>query len=222
MGILDFIFPKRCVSCGAIGQYFCRSCRTRIRPIEIYEAICPVCERSAIGGATHPKCRGRYTIDGLTSFFHYDGVIRKAIKVLKYRSVFDIAAEFVSLAALPDLSADILIPIPLHISKLRERGYNQAEGLGRILAKQLNIPIQTAILLRTRKTIAQVAMKDRKSRLTNMEKAFGLAQTGKSMPQGTSVLLFDDVFTTGATMRAAANVLKRAGAKNVWAVTMAR
>lgn len=227
MGILDLIFPKRCVKCGRFGQYICATCRRSVRPIEINESICPVCERPAIDGATHPRCKSRYSLDGLTVFFHYDGPIRHAVKSLKYRHVSDLALEFVSLIP-PVLLSHIqtviggqatLIPIPLHTARFRERGYNQAEVLGRIVALRLHLPIHTDILYRTRTTVPQVATKSRKERLRNMNGVFGLKQVNIA---GKTIVLFDDVFTTGATMRSAAQVLKKHGAKHVWAVTAAR
>jgi competence protein ComFC len=221
MNLLDIFFPKRCVGCGKIGKYFCLQCRRGIKLIEKNESICPVCGRPAIDGVTHPHCRERYTPDGLTSFFHYDGIVKKAIKSIKYRFVSDLAAEFVSLvpetsmACLPKYA---LVPIPLHISRLRFRGFNQAEKLGILIAGQLNIPVNTDILCRTINTVPQVEMKHRSERLENMEKVFSVIVSFS----GSGFILFDDVFTTGSTMRAATNVLKRAGVKHVWAVTMAR
>lgn len=234
MGILDFLFPRRCVSCGKIGRYFCRKCCLKIEFIT--RPICPVCGGSAVDGATHPRCKTRYSLDGLTSFFRYDGVIRRAVKLLKYQFVSDLAKEFISLIPSSLLqpithnsSPITLIPIPLHPSRLRFRGFNQAEVLGKILAKRLNIPIRTNILKRVRKTTPQVEMKDRKKRLKNMEGVFAvnnLAMKPFDSAQGrqysnVTIFLFDDVFTTGATLRSAANVLKRAGVKRVWGVVMA-
>lgn len=222
MGILDFLFPKRCVGCGRVGSYFCESCRAKIRYVAVNESICPMCERPAIDGVTHPGCRTRYGLDGLTSFFRYDGPVRKAVKVLKYRLVSDVSAEFVGLVPASSLNdvpkADCSIPIPLHPTRLRSRGFNQAEVLGKSVAARLNIPVRTDILRRVKITTPQVSMKTRDARLGNMKNVFRAVKT----IQNGDIILFDDVFTTGATMRSAANTLKRKGAKRVWAVTMAR
>jgi ComF family protein len=224
MHILDFIFPKRCVGCGKVGIYFCNRCVLRIRVIKPNESICPICEKLAIDGVTHPRCRTRYTIDGLTSFFRYDGVVKKGIKSVKYRFVSDLAKEFFDLVPellLKQIPADsILIPIPLHSSRLRYRGFNQAEVLGKLFAKRLDIPMKTDIIYRSKKTVPQVEMKDRKTRLQNMDNVFTM---NKQIPgRCANIILFDDVFTTGATMREAAGILKHHGVKFVWAVTMAR
>lgn len=220
MNLLDLFFPKRCVECGKLGKYFCDQCTSAIRVIQKNEAICPVCEKLAIDGVTHPGCCGLYTPDGLTSFFRYDGVIRKAIKALKYRLVTNLAEEFVRLVPNISFHDATLIPIPLHRSRHKERGFNQAEVLGKLIAEQLHISMRTDILMRTKKTDPQASLKHRKDRLENMHGVFALQRTMNN--ERRTIILFDDVFTTGATMRAAANVLKRAGEKRVWCVTMAR
>ena len=202
--------------------------------------MCPMCEKPAVDGKTHPKCQTRYTLDGLTSFFHYNGIIRQAIKTVKYRLVSDLAQEFINL--IPDSSLQLithnlparnassiadaggqpttLIPIPLHPARERFRGFNQAEVLGRILAKRLGVPMRTDVLQRVRKTVPQVEMKDRKKRLKNMENVFAVSPN-ILISQYLNIFLFDDVFTTGATLQSAANVLKRAGVGKVWGVVLA-
>lgn len=189
--------------------------------------MCPMCEKPAVDGKTHPKCQTRYTLDGLTSFFHYNGIIRQAIKTVKYRLVSDLAQEFINL--IPDSSLQLithnlqpttLIPIPLHPARERFRGFNQAEVVGRILAKRLGVPMRTDVLKRVRKTVPQVEMKDRKKRLKNMENVFAVSPN-ILISQYLNIFLFDDVFTTGATLQSAANVLKRAGVKKIWGVVLA-
>jgi ComF family protein len=170
------------------------------------------------------------------SFFRYKGPVRQAIKLLKYKFVSDLTEEFISLIPFSSLHSTmkqysnvaILIPIPLHPSRLRFRGFNQAEVLGKLLAERLNIPMKTDILKRIRKTTPQVEVKDRKKRLKNMENAFSVNNLAmkqcSNLPAGkagVTILLFDDVFTTGGTLRAAANVLKRAGVKRVWGLVLA-
>lgn len=212
MSLLDFLFPKRCVNCGKMGKYFCDRCRLKIRPIADNEKICPMCGRLAFDGKTHPRCRTTYGLDGLTSFFHYQGPVQQAIKIIKYRYVSDVGKELVSLITDTELPQGVLIPIPLHASRYKVRGFNQAEKLGKLL----HIFMRTDILRRTQATPPQAEIKKRNARLKNIMHVF---QANISPEQ---VILFDDVFTTGATMRSAAGVLKRAGAKFVWAVTIAR
>ncbi len=232
MHLLDFLFPKRCLGCGRIGKYFCIQCVGKIRIIAQRETICPVCERPAISGATHPICKTNYSIDGLTSFFQYEGIIQKAIKALKYRFVSDLASEFVGLipqsffSDLTNLRAtkprSFLVPIPLHSARLRYRGFNQAELLGTLIAEKLHTPVWSDVLKRVRSTTPQVETKDRNERLENMKKVFACNHLATQPSNHVSIFLFDDVFTTGATMRSAASVLKRAGSKHVHGITITR
>ena len=132
----------------------------------------------------------------------------------------------------------ILVPIPLHPSRYRSRGFNQAEVIASALSKRLDIPVNTTLLIRTEKTTPQVEMKDRDKRLANMKDVFSL-RSNLTMKQLAStrfdarraqrgewnnlaIILVDDVFTTGATLRSAASVLKHNGAKFVWGITIAQ
>ena len=210
-----------------------------------------MCERPAVDGMTHPRCRTKYTLDGLTSFFRYDGIVKKAIKTIKYRYVTDIVTEVIDV--IPNSSFSIfqnilnskflimnciLVPIPLHPSRYRSRGFNQAEVIASALSKRLDIPVNTTLLIRTEKTTPQVEMKDRDKRLANMKDVFSL-RSNLTMKQLAStrfdarraqrgewnnlaIILVDDVFTTGATLRSAASVLKHNGAKFVWGITIAQ
>lgn len=190
-------------------------------PIRDNERICPMCGRLAFNGVTHRFCKTKYGIDGLTSFFHYSGPVRSAIKQIKYRGVSDLAKEFMSLTRMPDRAClparqvghnMFVVPIPLHPKKYRERGFNQTE----VLARYIPLPMRTDVLCRIRATPPQAEIKTKKERLENMKHSFVSSSiTG-------NVLLFDDVTTTGATLREAAAALKRAGANHVWAMTIAR
>lgn len=239
--ILDVLFPKRCVGCGRIGDYFCGSCAKSIQVIGEREAICPMCGRLSLDGRRHPNCLTLYSIDGLTSFFRYRGVVKKGIKAIKYRLISDLVASFVDLVPGENIEklgnsfhrhashnleregrdmGPILVPIPLHSSRLRNRGFNQANLLGIQISRRLGFPSPSDVLVRTRQTIPQVEMKDRSERLRNMANVFAMRPNAHL--HSPNIILVDDVFTTGATMRSAAHTLKRAGAKLVWALTMAR
>lgn len=229
MNFLDLLFPKRCVGCDKLGRYICSSCYKTIIPIAPNECICPVCGRKALAGATHPFCGGMYTMDGLTSFFYYKDVVRKAIQSIKYRFVSDIVDELIS--AVPLSGYEIyqarkqknisVAPIPLHRERYRFRGFNQSELLGKKVAQLLDIPVCVNLLTRTVYSDPQVSMKKRKDRLKNIQHSFQITPH-TTISKNMGVLLFDDVFTTGATMREAASVLKRAGISFVWGVTIAR
>lgn len=255
---LDLLYPKRCVSCGKFGKYICGPCASMIQFIDAN--ICPICRKPAIGGRTHPKCQTRYSLDGLTSFFKYKDPIREAIKRIKYKPfAFDISKRLISLALektdqrnfLSQIikKRPVLIPVPLHPSRERQRGFNQAQVLGKILAEEWDLNFLPNLLIRSKKTQPQYKLEG-KERRENVRKAFQVNQkysrlfvrhVGKDfkIESGSarqnlhqfargfkgplrSILLIDDVWTTGATMRTCGNFLKRAGAKFVWGLTIAR
>lgn len=217
---LDFLFPKRCVSCGKVGTYICQSCFSKIDFIE--KPVCPVCQRQAVGGKTHPGCQGRYRLDGLVVAARYRGPIKKTIGKVKYKWVYDIGKTLVDLLAaslwrfgIPDDL--ILVPIPLHKRRQNWRGFNQAEVLAKNLAKKFNVRILDC-LDRVIETKSQVGLK-RDERRKNVKAAFKVSQM--SLVKGQMFLLVDDVYTSGATMAECCKVLKKAGAKSVWAAAIA-
>jgi ComF family protein len=226
MALLDLIFPKRCVSCRKIGRYICNNCRYKIEYIR--HQICPVCGLNAIDGITHPRCMTRYSLDGIYSFFRYKSVIQKAIKTIKYRFVYDLAENLIGLVQNADLDFlrnqigknSVMVPIPLHSERMKTRGFNQAEILGKILARRFGVSIDSDALKRVKKTVPQAEVKDRKKRLINMQDVFAVGKISDNHLYS-KIILFDDVYTTGATLRSAANVLKRAGVDSVFGMTIA-
>ena len=117
-----------------------------------------------------------------------------------------------------DIPYDVLVPVPLHASRLRERGYNQSTLLCRELGKISNLAVDDKSLVRLRQTASQTAF-DRDGRRSNVEGAFGCIDGALS---GRNVLLIDDVCTTGATLKSCAAVLKEKGVLLVWGLTFAR
>ncbi len=88
ISILDLLFPKRCVGCGKFGTYLCQKCFLKIEFVE--NPDCPICQRQAIGGKTHPKCFSRWGLDGLVVATRYRGPVKAAVRKLKYRWVSDL------------------------------------------------------------------------------------------------------------------------------------
>lgn len=111
---------------------------------------------------------------------------------------------------------DEIIPVPLHASRRRKRGYNQAEIIAEEIAGMTGIPVRSDVLFRIRKTVAQKRL-GRAERAANLRGAFGASRRWKT---GGNVLLIDDIYTTGATVERAAAVLKKAGAQNVYFLTI--
>jgi ComF family protein len=156
----------------------------------------------------------------VTSFFPYTGTIQKLIKAIKYRFAYAIVEEITPMMRVPDFpSNSVLVPIPLHTLRHRWRGFNQAERIARALSKQTGTPVLKNVLVRTKNTIAQAETKSFAERQGNMKNSF---QVQRTPDQTKTIFLIDDVFTTGATLQAACVALKRAGAKNVWGLTIAQ
>lgn len=235
--ILDFLFPKRCVGCNKIGEYFCSNCILEIRQGEL---ICPFCERASIGGATHPVCIRKYGLDGLWSLGAYQGLLRAAIQKLKYKWVTDLASNLNDLTLeywakhspfiLDQIKKDkgkswVVTAVPLHSSRKNWRGFNQSELLGRILASKVGLEYMET-LKRIKNTKPQVKLKSYQ-RKQNIKNAFVLTMSGEqssslNKPLTMNCLLIDDVWTTGATLKECCYVLKKGGIKTVWAMTIAR
>src|SRR3990167_5131954 len=160
MNLLDLVFPKRCVSCGAFGKYICNNCFSKIEFVE--KPICPICQRQAIGGKTHPKCAGKFRLGGLVVVCKYKGPIKLAIQKIKYKWVYDLEKVLVDLLALQIWKFDlpqnsILVPIPLHKKRKNWRGFNQAEILTKTLSRKYDHPFKD-LLLRVIETKTQVGL----------------------------------------------------------------
>lgn len=228
--ILDFLFPKRCVGCGQCGSYFCPKC---VQNITQGELVCPICERTSIGGQVHPLCKKRYGLDGLWSLGVYQDPLKKAIQKLKYKFVSELAQVLVNLTVeywakhtpqfFDDLKKDqgkgwVVVPVPLHQRRQNWRGFNQSALLGKLLASKLGLEYQET-LKRVRYTKPQVSLKSWE-RKKNIKNAF-IINSQLSIIHS-NILLVDDVWTTGSTVKECCWVLKRSGAKKVWAITLAR
>ena len=146
---------------------------------------------------------------------------------MKYHFVTDLANELVVLSAkhlsshLIFQTSPILIPVPLHPRRERWRGFNQAELLGKMLAGNFAWQFRNDILMRHKNTKPQIGLKGAK-RKENIQGAFEIVHKSKILNLKSKILLFDDVWTTGSTLKECGNVLKRVGAKKVWGLTLAR
>jgi ComF family protein len=167
-------------------------------------------------------CReGIAGFDAAYSFGSYEGTLRKLIHLFKYGRVETLAAPLSRMLqrVVPlEERFDLVIPVPMHWRKRWMRGFNQAELLARPLARRIGAPL-TRNLVRRRATPSQASLSEAQRR-TNPANSFGVRGAGQIA--GKRILLIDDVFTTGATLRAAAAALKTAGAAHVSALTLAR
>lgn len=219
--LLDLLFPPRCVGCKLIGSYICQNCQLTIR---FRSPLCPECDQPAIDGITHPKCLHAHGLDGLISMCRYIEVVKKAIKELKYRWVADLAKDLIELIPkdyfhyLPFDSTWVIYPIPLHAKRQKWRGFNQAEELAKYLGQRLKLDLVTGLLIRTEVRTPQADLSKREQRIKNARGLFKINK--KSLPK--KIILFDDVWTTGGTMKEAGKVLKRNGVEKLWGMTIAR
>ncbi len=171
-----------------------------------------------------PDCvRWQAAIDGIRSPFRFEGAIREAIHKLKYQNLRALAVPLAGmlreyLVASP-LDVDVLVPVPLHRKRLRERGYNQAELLALELEKLINIPVATDVLIRLRHTPPQARTTTVEERKRNIADSFACRD---NRLRDQRVLLLDDVATSGTTLDACAAVLKANGVASVWGLVMAR
>lgn len=219
---LDFFFPLYCVGCGKEGALICLSCRRSLP--QITPPICPRCGRPQSSGTLCPDCVGwQAALDGIRSPFRFEGVMREAIHKLKYQNLRALSVPLAVmlqeyLIASP-MDIDVLVPVPLHRKRLRERGYNQAELLAHELGKLINIPVIDDVLVRQRHTPPQARTTTVEERKLNIADSFACRDNSLRDRQ---VLLLDDVATSGATLDACAAVLKANGAASVWGLVMAR
>jgi len=212
------IAPHHCLLCNAEGDVICAACRQEIVPTP---ERCYKCRKATQNSLTCPICRKTSMLRHVWAVTDYDGIAKDVIKLLKFDGVRaaaeDLAAMMARLPIEPnDVLAMYVVHIPTATSRKRQRGYDQAELLAKALAKRLGLP-HRPMLARVGHS-RQVGAK-RADRLTQLQDAFR-ARYG-ALPQNAHIILVDDVITTGATLEAAARVLKAAGARQVDAVVFA-
>jgi ComF family protein len=231
-GIFSLLFPDECRICNRVLTEWtrvpvCHECLTSPVPLES-EYFCASCHTPFINDypldehSVCAACRsGLRAFDRAASFGFYEGTLRSLIHLYKYSGMKPLArqlAAFMERAIPIDQSFDAVVAVPLHWRKRWQRGFNQAELLARHIAKRRGAPLVGA-LKRKRSTAVQATLAVA-GRHRNVEGAFAIRD--KAAVAGKRILLIDDVMTTGATANACAGVLKRAGAKSVSLVTLAR
>jgi len=219
---VDFLFPRWCVGCSREGGFLCDLCRQSLP--RITPQLCPKCCRPQPGGELCPDCISwQAQIDGIRSPFQFDGVIRQAIHQLKYRNLRALATPLGRLLqeylATNPIPVEVLVPVPLHPKRLRERGYNQSGLLARELGKLANLPVVDDCLIRQKHTPPQARASTRDERKNNVAGAFTCHDQRLN---NKAVLLIDDVSTSGATINACAATLKSSGASSVWGLVLAK
>lgn len=230
---LELIYPEKniCFICEVYDEeisdkYICSSCERKLKKLQ--PPLCSKCSKPIEYNSTTglcPECcdTDRYFITS-KSPYAYDGLIKKAIYSYKYHNkayfykLFgNLLVDFMKSISYTEF--DCIASVPLYPSKMRERGYNQSELIARYIASKLSIPYVDAIK-RTKKTLKQSGQ-SREQRKKNMKGAFEIKQPAEKIINN-SVLLVDDIYTTGSTVDECSKVLVNYGAASVYVITIAR
>ena len=222
--LLDLLFPRICLGCGVEGTLLCRLCREQLLAAA---PSCLVCRRRNFTGILCPLCAERSALRRFLAPFSYrDILVRDLIHAYKYHGVRELAGLFASEIAaflafynirLP--RGTLLVPIPLHRWRERERGFNQARLLAQALGDRLQLTVVSS-LRRRRPTEQQIEMDSYEQRRSNVAGSFYL--TDPALARKKTIVVVDDVATSGATLSEAARVLRQAGAATVWAIVIAK
>lgn len=230
--ILDMLYPVRCPVCGDVvipkGTKICSPCERKLQLI--CEPRCKKCSKP-IEQDQREYCsdcqRKDYHFEYGYSLWVYDSVMKKSISDFKYHYKKEYAKYYIEKIiqiygkAINKLAPDVLVPVPIHKSKYRERGYNQAKILAYGIAKELNIPVLPNLLIRNKKTLPQKQLSD-KERLKNLQEAFMFNDKAASdyHKELKRIILVDDIYTTGSTIEACTNVLMRNGIEHTYFITL--
>ncbi|NMG14759.1 Phosphoribosyltransferase domain-containing protein [Aromatoleum bremense] len=217
--IADLLMPQDCFVCGSMSgaAALCSACRN---DLPRQPASCPVCAVPTANGATCGRClRNPPAFDASRAAFAYTFPVDRIVQGLKYRHRLALANFFAEalLPFGPPRPASVLLPMPLHVRRLRQRGFNQAVEIARPLGRAWGLPLELAGVGRTLNTAPQVSL-PWKERSVNMRGAFHC----EASFAGRTVIVVDDVMTTGATLDELARTLKMHGAARVENLVVAR
>jgi len=209
---ISILLPSDCIACGE-------------RPATYPLPICRGCKDLILSGDP-PPVRSLEHLNKIWSCRPYEGPVRECIKKFKYCGkqqllpVFEdmIRKYFDGSRTLP-APVDLVIPVPIHPNRRFSRGYNQSELISGVISERLSSPVSFSILVKTKNTAPQIGLSG-KSRINNLKNSFTV--TERLRLTGRSVMLVDDIVTTGATLNACAAELLRAGAREVSGFTLAR
>jgi ComF family protein len=230
--LLDLVYPRTCAGCGAaVGpglRYLCWECMAATPWIR--DPFCALCGDPVDGRVGHEyTCawcvERRPRFDGARSAVRYRGPLREALHVFKYQLGTHLAPDLVTMLSacvrthFARVPFDAVTFVPLHPRKERERTYNQARILARGVARALDLPLLAGCLRRARDTVAQADL-TASERRRNVRLAFEAGE--RAWLEGRTLLLVDDVMTTGATVDECARALKKGGAAGVYVATVAR
>ncbi len=222
--LADIFYPKYCFSCKRAGSYLCKFCILQVP--KLAQSFCVVCGKLTKRGFTHNRCKSKLTPDRLLCALPYKHpTVSEMIIAGKYYfipEVFSILGELgaqILTDELQNISQAIVCPIPLHKQRKKWRGFNQSEIAGKILAQSFKIPMAN-LLIRSKNTKTQKDLASHERKL-NISNAFACSKAWEgNLP--TTVLLIDDVTTTGHTFLEASRALKQNGVEIVWCISLAK
>ena len=230
---LDTFFPWKCVSCKRevhLPYPLCKKCQRNI-PIN-YSFICPVCKKRIINFSKRSCfCKTHISALGIVSFYE-NSIIRKTIHLFKYQPIISLQKPLADLMIkflketnfFSEINKNniLLIPVPLHKRKRRQRGFNQSELLTKAIALHFSLNFHSEILLRIKNNPPQAKINNFIEREENVKDIFQISISNLNLIKNKRVILIDDVYTSGATMQEAAKILKKNGAKKVIGLVLAR
>lgn len=230
--ILGVFYPRRCPICGEIvstkGEYVCFACKDK--PLLLVEPRCKKCSK-AIEDEEIELChdckKNHHNYEFGLALWLYDATMKKSIADFKYKGRREYG-DFYTREIIKNLGTkimeinpDFLVPIPLHKSKERKRGFNQAEVIAQGISKELKIPILRNLIERNKNTLPQKQLND-VERLKNLERAFSISNKAYINLEKPieKVLLIDDIYTTGSTIEACTKILLQFGVHKVYFICL--
>ena len=226
MGILDLLYPARCPVCHGVIRGKGKACTVCLKRLPyLKEPKCKKCGKE-IEKEDQEYCsdcqRFLHFFDRGASVFAYDQVMRRSISMFKYHNRREYAAFYAEEMhrnchrLITMCAPEVILPVPIHNYKRRQRGFNQAELVAKELSRILKVPVDTEYLMRVEKTTPQKEL-TRQQRKVNLRQAFAVRETGKYYEK---VLLVDDIYTTGATIDAISEILRENQTKIIFFLTI--
>lgn len=222
---LECLFPSKCLACGNTESLICRNCIRKLKMI--CTTACFTCGSDNFTGQTHKHCIGYGYPKHIFSFYDYEGIVRKAIKLAKYNKKQFCYMRYITKVGIQEAKRNgyfiernhVLVPIPLHKNRQQARGFNQAKIIAQELSRVFEIEVEEKALYRIKDT-PQLVSRNRKERYESIADAFITGEiTGL---RNKNIILVDDVCTSGATLVEATRAFAQINMHNVSCITLAR
>lgn len=222
----NILFPPKCHFCNSYeGASLCHVCLQNCN--EIFSTKCIICDKPSLFSTTHEKCYNPGIPVATLSLYEYKGIVRDVIRQSKYKpNKFVLLRELTKYgilnlkeAGFTISSSTLVVPIPISKKRKKERGFNQAKIIAKIISNEYKTKIESKTLVRTKNSKPQYS-NNRRDRFENIRNVFNIRNSNKI--DGKTVLLVDDIITSGATLLEASKTLFHGNCKDVWCVTLAK